>query len=113
TFPRVIRTGSWSPPKPSSDRMPAMGFGHKLAASGLLVLAFVTPVPGASQGPLIPNTAFEVVAWKDIEGWAADDHAEAFAAFVASCQAVVRRGKGDSRPMAECLTSGGRRGIAA
>ena len=38
----------------------------------------------------IPNTQYEPVAWSDIEGWAEDDHAAAFAAFLKSCRPVVR-----------------------
>jgi membrane-bound lytic murein transglycosylase A len=81
----------------------------------LIPLAFGTPAPAAPPGPLkIPNAALEVVTWSDIEGWAEDDHAEAFAAFVASCQAVVRRNAADDeRPIADKLAPACRRGIAA
>ena len=98
--------------------MPAMGFRGRLAATGLglVLLAFATPAPGAAPRPLkIPNATLEVVAWNDIEGWAADDHAEAFAAFVASCQAVVRRSASsdDTRPMRNAIAPACRRAIAA
>jgi membrane-bound lytic murein transglycosylase A len=94
--------------------MPAISVGRGLAATGLVLFAFTASAPAASRGTLIPNTALEVVAWKDIEGWSEDDHAAAFAAFVASCQAVVRRSKGDdARPMLAALAPACRRAIAA
>ena len=45
----------------------------------------------AGAGPLsIPNAALEPVGWGDLDGWASDDHAAAFATFNASCHAIVR-----------------------
>jgi membrane-bound lytic murein transglycosylase A len=82
----------------------------------LLLVAFVTSASAAAPRPFkIPDAALEVVTWSDIEGWAQDDHAEAFAAFVASCQAVVRRNAADDdeRPMSDALAPACRRGIAA
>ncbi len=38
----------------------------------------------------IPNTQLEPMAYEDIEGWASDDHAEALAAFLASCGAITK-----------------------
>ncbi|TMJ02995.1 MAG: lytic transglycosylase [Alphaproteobacteria bacterium] len=51
------------------------------------------------------DTRFEPVAWGDLDGWAADDHAAAFAAFAASCRAVVAGAKGsrDTRPVYPAL----------
>ena len=51
------------------------------------------------------DTRFEPVAWKDVDGWAADDHAAAFAAFVASCRALVGSAKAarDPRPVHAAL----------
>src|SRR6516165_2134962 len=56
-----------------------------------------TDLPGTSSilnagaGPLsIPNAALEPVGWGDLDGWASDDHAVAFATFNASCYAIVR-----------------------
>src|SRR5581483_557368 len=59
-----------------------------------------TPRAGAAQseftgkpnppGPLRwADTRLEPVAWAHLEGWAADDHAAAFAAFRASCRALT------------------------
>jgi len=42
-------------------------------------------------GPIrFPDTRFEPVAFSDIDGWAADDHAAAYGAFLASCRAAPR-----------------------
>lgn len=57
------------------------------------------PVPA---GPLIfSNTQYEPLAWDTMDGWAADDHAAAFATFLASCKAIVSSAKvsRDKRPV--------------
>ncbi|HXX50385.1 MAG TPA: MltA domain-containing protein [Xanthobacteraceae bacterium] len=38
-----------------------------------------------------PDTQYEPVDWSDMEGWANDDHAAAFAAFLASCRTLDAR----------------------
>jgi hypothetical protein len=53
------------------------------------------PAPAASappqSGPLkVPNAALEPAGWGDLDGWAGDDHASAFATFYASCRPIVR-----------------------
>ena len=53
-------------------------------------------------GPMrFPDTRLEPVAWAAIDGWAADDHAAAFATFLASCRALVGSAKSarDMRPV--------------
>jgi membrane-bound lytic murein transglycosylase A len=45
----------------------------------------------------IPNTQLEPIAFADIEGWASDDHAEAFAAFLASCSAIRKSSEKDRK----------------
>jgi len=37
----------------------------------------------------VPEAALEPVAWGDLDGWAADDHAAGFSAFLASCRALL------------------------
>jgi membrane-bound lytic murein transglycosylase A len=49
------------------------------------------------------DTQFEPVKWADLDGWAADDHAAALAAFRASCAAIGRRPVRDERPMVTAL----------
>jgi membrane-bound lytic murein transglycosylase A len=57
-------------------------------------------------GPLrFPDTRLEPVAWNAIDGWGADDHAAAFATFLASCRALVGSAKAvrDTRPVYAAL----------
>jgi membrane-bound lytic murein transglycosylase A len=70
----------------------------------------------------IPNAALEPARWSDLDGWARDDHASAFATLSASCRTIVRAAAfraeqshahdarapappvgGDSRPMRAAL----------
>jgi len=49
--------------------------------------------PAAAQGgpsePIkFPNTQYEPLDWAELDGWADDDHATAFAAFLESCRAL-------------------------
>ena len=56
-------------------------------AASVLVAA-----PISAANPLrIPDTELEPLAFTDLDGWAGDDHAAAFAAFHASCRAIVKR----------------------
>ncbi len=42
-------------------------------------------------GPLkIPNAALEPARWSELDGWAGDDHASAYATLFASCRPIVR-----------------------
>ncbi len=51
------------------------------------------PAVDRGPGPLrIPNAALEPAGWSDLDGWAGDDHASAFATFYASCRPIVRSG---------------------
>ncbi len=52
----------------------------------------------------IPDTALEFLDFRDLDGWADDDHAAAFVAFRRSCAVVVKRGeRAQSRPLDEGL----------
>jgi membrane-bound lytic murein transglycosylase A len=67
-------------------------------------------------GPFIfANTQYEPVAWQAIDGWAADDHAAAYAAFLSSCRAVIgsQKGSRDTRPVYPALVEICRRARAA
>ena len=77
------------------------GFG--LAAA--LILAVGSAAAAPAPGPLrLPDTALEPAAFGDLDGWAADDHAKAFAPFRASCAARLRRSRApDERPLAAAL----------
>jgi len=44
---------------------------------------------GQSDGPIqFPDTQYEPVDWSEMEGWANDDHAAGFAAFLQSCHTL-------------------------
>src|SRR6185503_11767593 len=67
-------------------------------------------------GPIrFPDTRFEPVAWDELDGWATDDHAAAFAAFLASCRPIVgsARGSRDTRPLYPALVEICRKARAA
>jgi membrane-bound lytic murein transglycosylase A len=67
-------------------------------------------------GPIrFPDTRFEPVAFSAIDGWAADDHAAAFATFLASCRAIVGSAKTsrDTRPVYLALVETCRKARAA
>jgi membrane-bound lytic murein transglycosylase A len=51
------------------------------------------------------DTRFEPVAWNALDGWAGDDHAAAFGAFLASCRALIGSAKTarDGRPVHAAL----------
>ncbi len=60
------------------------------------------PPRPAVPGPLtLPDTVLEPLAWSDLDGWAQDNHTEAFATFAASCRAVLGRARSniDTRPI--------------
>jgi len=69
-----------------------------LAAPLLAAIAWAAAAPSArATGALLhPDTQYEPMAWTDLPGWAEDDHAAAFATFLASCEAVLR-GRAESR----------------
>jgi membrane-bound lytic murein transglycosylase A len=62
--------------------------------TGTIPRAAPQPAPivvDTGPGPLkIPNAALEPARWSDLDGWAGDDHASAFATLAASCRPIVR-----------------------
>ncbi|HXL66966.1 MAG TPA: MltA domain-containing protein [Xanthobacteraceae bacterium] len=55
-----------------------------MACSGV-----ATASHGAEREPIkFPDTQYEPVSWASLDGWANDDHATAFAAFLESCRAL-------------------------
>src|SRR3984885_4014744 len=66
-------------------------------------------------GPLkIADAALEPASWDDLDGWASDDHASAFATFQASCRPIVRgRPAADVRPVRAALHATCARAVAA
>jgi membrane-bound lytic murein transglycosylase A len=67
-------------------------------------------------GPIrFPDTRFEPVAWSEIDGWTADDHAAAFTTFLASCRPLIGSAKTsrDTRPVHPALVEICRKARAA
>ena len=73
--------------------------------------------PSAAQPePLsLPDAALEPIEWNALKGWPEDDHAAAFATFLASCRPLIRSGlsQGEKRPMYPALIEVCRRALAA
>jgi membrane-bound lytic murein transglycosylase A len=79
--------------------------------------AVQTPAVASAQGIdtlNIPDSQLEPVAWSSVAGWEADDHAAAFAAFMAGCKPflAVKRSR-DPRPVYNGLWNACRRAAAA
>jgi len=71
-------------------------------AATLALAVILAPAADAARGkraaakrdPLkIPNSAVDLTAWDNIDGWADDNHAEALGAFLTSCRAILRSPK--------------------
>ena len=70
----------------------------------------------AGRDPIkFPDTQYEPIDFADIDGWANDDHATAFAAFLESCRALngSRQPGRDAAPITDALRSICERGSAA
>jgi membrane-bound lytic murein transglycosylase A len=63
----------------------------------------------------LSDSALEPIDWHALDGWAVDDHAAAFATFLASCRPLLRtiRPEGETRPMYFALMQVCRRALAA
>jgi membrane-bound lytic murein transglycosylase A len=63
----------------------------------------------------VPESQLEPLDWNALDGWAADDHAAAFATFLASCRPLIRTipPAGETRPMYFALKQVCRRALAA
>jgi membrane-bound lytic murein transglycosylase A len=62
-----------------------------------------------------PDSQLEPIDWDALDGWAADDHATAFATFLTSCRPLIRTipPAGETRPMYSALKHVCRRVLAA
>ena len=61
-----------------------------------------------SEGPVpfrFPDTQYEPLEWSELDGWTSDDHAAAFATFLASCRtlAAKQRPARDITPISDAL----------
>jgi membrane-bound lytic murein transglycosylase A len=98
--------------------MAAMGRGRALlivAACTGAVLAWSVAQGGAGEPIKFPDSQYEPLNFADLDGWATDDHATAFAAFLESCRALNanRRPAPEASPLVEALKAVCTRGLAA
>jgi membrane-bound lytic murein transglycosylase A len=73
-----------------------------LSAAFLVIIGLTIAATARGSGAMkIPDSRIEPILWTEVEGWAEDDHAAAFATFLKSCKAVVagERSNRDPRPM--------------
>jgi len=63
----------------------------------------------------VPDSALEPIDWNALDGWQADDHAAAFAAFLASCRPLLHTSvpEGQKRPMYLALSHACREAVTA
>jgi membrane-bound lytic murein transglycosylase A len=95
--------------------MAAMGRGLFAAACVGMALMSSAAQSGEDEPIKFPDTQYEPVSYADLDGWADDDHATAFAAFLDSCRALnpSRRPAPEAGPIAEALKAVCARGLAA
>jgi membrane-bound lytic murein transglycosylase A len=75
-----------------------------------------TAARSAETAPIkFPDAQYQPLDWANVDGWASDDHAAAFATFLASCRAVTskRRPARDATPVGEALKAVCDRAFAA
>jgi membrane-bound lytic murein transglycosylase A len=75
-----------------------------------------TAARSAETAPIkFPDAQYQPLDWANVDGWANDDHAAAFATFLTSCRAVTskRRPARDATPVGEALKSVCDRAFAA
>jgi len=89
---------------------------HRRMRVPALLLLMLAATAAFAQPPLkLADSALEPLAWSDLDGWAADDHAAALATFRASCAPLLRRparAPPDARPIGAALVPVCRRAAA-
>jgi peptidoglycan lytic transglycosylase A len=66
----------------------------QIAALALFALVALADARAANPGSLrFPDARLEPTAWHELDGWTADDHAQAFSTFLASCRAILGQTK--------------------
>ena len=90
--------------------------GHSITAGGMTTQA-TAQTPEPKPGPQAAVQGYEPAAFADLPGWAADDHAAAFRAFLKSCARLVEiaakpesRAKAPAPLIAACRLALGRAG---
>jgi membrane-bound lytic murein transglycosylase A len=86
------------------------------AAAFIGIVGLPTASHSGEQSPIkLPDTQYEPVDWADLDGWAGDDHATAFAAFLQSCRALnaSRQSSREPTSMTDALRVVCQRAVAA
>ena len=106
----VCNMSSW--PRQSSRRYSILVTARPERTSSQQLNQPLKPPPEPLK---LPNSALEPIDWNALGGWATDDHAAAFATFVASCRPLLRTilSKSETRPMYLALTHVCRQALAA
>src|SRR5215475_2925523 len=72
--------------------------GGSVFASLLGTIICFLATGALAEGPLkFASSQLEPIKWSELAGWTADDHLAAFAAYQASCRAVLKRQHADER----------------
>ena len=89
--------------------------GAERSRAQLVSRSFVPDDVSQAEPLRLPDSALEPIDWNALVGWAADDHAAAFATFLVSCRPMLRTipPQGEARPMYFALTQVCQRAIAA
>jgi membrane-bound lytic murein transglycosylase A len=84
-----------------------------VVVTAMACVGLTTVSQGGEREPIkFPDTQYEPVTWASLDGWANDDHATAFAAFLESCRALKGSARNDG-VIAEALKRVCARGFAA
>jgi membrane-bound lytic murein transglycosylase A len=81
---------------------PALASIARKLGAALCAIGSVSAAQAGADGPLtMAETQLEPIQWSELAGWAGDDHAAAFAAFMDSCKPFLRRRRvaNDTRPV--------------
>ena len=96
--------------------MTAAGRLRLLTIVFVLVAGCGAAMPASDPEPLkLPDAALEPLNWGALDGWNADDHAAAFAVFLASCRPILKGAKPipETKPMSDALATVCRRASSA
>jgi membrane-bound lytic murein transglycosylase A len=75
----------------------AGSFGQAHGRVALRAEPAAVPRSGAKPPLQVPDAQLEPLDWAALDGWAADDHAAAFAAFLTSCRPIARSSEAERR----------------
>src|SRR5262245_49830819 len=80
-----------------TDRARAQFLGGTIISLVGSMIWFTTTAALAEGPPKFAGSQLEPIKWADLSGWSADDHLAAFAAYQASCRALLKLRRIDER----------------